>query len=404
MRNVTIATLRLLSGVVAVPILALLRMLRPWLRVRLLVVASHRFGHLALEPEMELLRQKLMPRQRRPVVVDLWSFGSARIQSNAYLVKLWAERIHHPPSWVTGALVRGGELFKFLALERPSLSIHGPKNGLDRGQRQCPTPTEFSAEEIRSLASVGFDPRKPYVALVVRDADHYLLRGEQEDESSTLLNADLSSFVAASAYLVENDLQVIRLGGPSRQSLPAIDGGVDYANSAIRTAELDVKLATFCKFAVSTQTGPDAVVLLARQPVLYVDVLRCSQFFFGTQLATWCPMRIKDPSDQRFWSLKRLCASNLLMAKNTDEFNRSGLQFIRSDSTQIREYVADFLSELHHSADEETLRSRMQVNNTLQLAMGERGQQKFGNIVAPISRIWLEKHGSWWMDASAPTK
>jgi putative glycosyltransferase (TIGR04372 family) len=396
MRKVPVALVRFFSGVVALPVLALIRILRPWLRVRLLIVASHRFGHLALEPEMELAVQS-SGLKKRPVTVDLWSFGSSRIQSNRYLVSLWAQRIRHPPSWVIGALIRGGDWVQGLALDQPSLSIHGPENRLDRQPRQCPQPADFTKWELESLESVGFDPRRPYVAIVVRDSSHYALRGETENPNYSVFNADLSTFVDASRYLVSKEIQVIRLGGPSHQHFPSSSGCFDYANSEVRTPELDVKLAMFCKFAVSTQTGPDAVALLGRRPVLYVDVLRFSQFFFGTRLATWCPMRIRDSDSQEFWSLGRLCTSDLIMAKSPDSFNRVGTEFVRSDPTHIREYVADFLDELSSPADSKTWVTRHRVNAKVQSAMGAAGRHKFGEIVAPVSRHWLESQGAWWL-------
>lgn len=390
---------RRLTALLAVPILGLLRLLRRWIRVKVLIVGSHRFGHLALEPELWLANRIVSQKRKIPLEIHLWSFGSLRTQSNSYLTKLWRERIHQPPSWVTGALVRGGELVHDLALERPKLSIFGPSNGLDRAPQQCPRPSVFSIQELKSLSLLGFDPTKPYVALVVRDSAYYATRGEKENPTSSILNAELSTFIEACEYLVEADLQVIRLGGPSRQQLPLMRGCLDYANSSIRSEELDVKLAMRCSFAISTQSGPDAVALLARRPVLYIDVLRYSQFFFGTKLATWCPIKMYDFNEQRDWSLLRLCSSHLLLAKRPEDFVGSGLTFTRSTSREIRDYVSDYLNEFHQPAETGVADLRALVNASLQRAMGDYGRRTFGDIVAPVSRKWLKDNETWWFDS-----
>jgi putative glycosyltransferase (TIGR04372 family) len=174
---------------------------------------------------------------------------------------------------------------------------------------------------------------------------------------------------------------------------------LDYANSSIRSEELDVKLAMRCSFAISTQSGPDAVALLARRPVLYIDVLRYSQFFFGTKLATWCPIKMYDFKEQRDWSLLRLCSSHLLLAKRPEDFVGSGLTFTRSTSREIRDYVSDYLNEFHQPAETGVADLRALVNASLQRAMGDYGRRTFGDIVAPVSRKWLKDNETWWFDS-----
>ena len=388
---------RLMAACLAVPVLAIAWCLRCNVRFRLCVVGAHRFGHLALEPEMWLSNKALNPRKHGPVEVDIWSLGSRRIRSNSYLAELWSRRLRRPPSWVVGALVRAGEWVPPLALERPALSIHGPRNGLDRSPRQCPDAAPFSDRERRELFEQGFDVARPYAALVVRDSAYYAARGEKEDSHLALLNADLSDFIPACRLLAASEVQVVRLGGPSHQRLPEISGCLDYANSAVRSAELDVKLPMSCRFAIATQTGPDAVALLARRPVLYVNVLRFSQFFFGTELATWFPMRFVDAERQLPWSIFKLGSSQLLSAKDPREFAESGITFVRASADEVSALVADFVDELENGVDQQTIELRNKVNSALQQQMQPWGESRFGDIAARVSRQWLSINQAWWL-------
>lgn len=391
------AIARRLTALAAVPLLLVAWCLRPVVRFRLCVVGAHRFGHLALEPEMWLSNRALTANHGRPIRIDLWSLGSLRVQSNHYLADLWSRRLRRPPSWVVGALVRAGEMLPMLALERAELSIHGPRNALDRVPQQCPTPDRFTEGELDAMRDCGFDPLRPFVALVIRDSAHYATRGEIEEQSMSLLNADLSKFSEACDYLVGRGFQVIRLGGPSPQRLAPQPGCFDYANSPIRSAALDVKIPMACQFAIATQTGPDAVALLGRRPVLYVDVIRPSQFFFGTRLATWYPVQFVDSVTNTPWSLNRLCASDLLAAKSTSTFAESGVDFRRSTEGELRSYVEDYVAELESgvTADVQSVRSR--VNETLQSSMHPWGTERFGEITAQVSRQWLLDNRSWWL-------
>jgi putative glycosyltransferase (TIGR04372 family) len=386
---------RVLLGLGAIPILALAWILRPVVRIRLCLVGAQRFGHLALEPEMWLASNS--ERRRLPFVFDIWSLGSRRVQSNTFLADLWSQRLRSRPSWLVAALVRAGEWLPHLAMERAPLSIHGPRNALDRSPQQCPSPGPFSDRERRSLREHGFDVDKPFAAIVVRDSEYYRSRGEQEGSDTSLLNGNLLDFIPACRYLAGVGVQVVRLGGPSQQRLPQIPGCFDYANSVIRSAELDVKLPMSCRFAISTQTGPDALVLLARRPVLYLNMLRFSQFFFGTELATWVPMRFVNKSDDRPVGLGEICRSRLLAAKNPSEFADSYFDFVRASADEVAVCVADFLDELENGVDPQIITVRKEVNHLLQQHMAPWAQERFGDIRAKVSRRWLLDHESWWL-------
>lgn len=393
------------TGIGALPILVFLWCLRPCIRFRVLIVGVHRFGHLALEPEMWLANKEISSDSPQRKVVDLWSLGSRLSQSNRELANLWKARLRPLPSWCVGALVRGGELAPSLALERPILSIHGPRNALDRAPRQISQLPSFSPQEVGAFLEHGIDLTRPYVALIVRDSAYYLQRGEIESAQSSILNADLEKFVSACSQLVELGYQVVRLGGPSPQKLPVLHGCFDYANSQIRTPRLDVALPSHCNFAIATQTGPDAVALLARRPVLYIDVVRFSQFFFGTSLATWIPVRFEVGSSQQPLSARALCRTNWLSAKDPGEFSDSRLSLVRATSEDIERYVVDYaigISNPSRNLDDSTERKRLMqwrvaTNEILASGMGIWGKERFGDITAQVSMQWLRENHQWWM-------
>ena len=126
------AITKLLVRAAAFLVLILLFIARPLVRVRLCIVAFHRFGHLALEPEIFLGEQELLKRNaptiRFPIQVDWWSFGPQRLQANKYLVFKWSEVVCMSPSWWIDALHTVGHLVPFLKLEEPKMSIRGNLN------------------------------------------------------------------------------------------------------------------------------------------------------------------------------------------------------------------------------------------------------------------------------------
>ena len=389
--------MRLMVTLLIAPVLFVAWCLRGIVRFRLCIVGAQRFGHLALEPEMWLASSQSDSKVRLPRTVDLWSFGSPRMQSNAYLTALWARRIRIIPSWIVGALVRAGGMMPKLALEQARLSIHGPANGLDKVPQQCPPVEGFTHMERELLQSFGFDVDRPYVALVIRDSAYYNSRGETEDPYLSLLNADLEKFLPACEHLLSLGFQVVRLGGPSPQKMGNVQGFFDYANSNIRTAELDVKLPMKCAFTVSTQTGPDALSLLARRPVLYIDVIRVSQFFLGTTLATWAPVQFIEPKTGEPWSLNKFCSTSLLAAKDPRQFALPDTKFVKVGANELRDIVADYVHELNNGVSEDVANLRSRVNRLLAAGMGSWGEARFGEVTSQVSRRWLIHNKEWWL-------
>jgi len=392
-----------MAALLAVPVLAMAWCLRCIVKFRICVVGAHRFGHLALEPEMWLSNRALNSRKHGPVEVDIWSLGSRRIRSNSYLAELWSRRLRRPPSWIVGALVQAGEMLPPLALERADLSIFGPNNGLDRSPRFLPDAEQWSAKEVGELRDFNFDPLRPFVALVIRDSAHYVARGEAEHESTAILNGELERYLSACQFLVDRGLQVIRLGGPSLQRVPQLPGIFDYANSSIRSHRSDVLLALGCQFVISNQTGPDAVALAGRRPVLYIDVLRLSQFFLGTQLATWVPVTIKDLASGRPWSLRKLCSTELLQAKDPQVFLDWDVEVSKASEHEILSYVSGYHDEFTVSSSriqggaKRKSQLQSQACEVIGDAMGEWGSRRFGNIVALPSNTWIQANSSWWL-------
>lgn len=397
---------KIAKGVLAIPaVLVLLAMwvFRPLVRVQLMVVAFHRFGHLALEPEMFLSFNEAKnaegPAYRQfPKTIRLWSFGPTRSQSNRYLVKKWKEVLLAPPSWWIDSLLHAGEKVSALRLDTPKLSVHGPANALDHSGPHL----SFFSDELKrgriELAKLGVDIDRPIVCLIVRNGGYYATRGEVESQGYELLNFDISTFELAAKSLVSRGYQVVRMGTGSEKPFGAgISGVFDYANSPLRSEFLDIYIAARCKFAVSTQTGPDAVCLAFRRPVCYIDVARFSQFFFGSKLAYWNPSELRR--DGTRLTLKEIVSSDVVWIKDPDDFIRHRIQSIRSTPQQIERLVGGFVDLYEkgftmspHDHDLST-----QAQEIIESGMGERGMGTFGRITAQLNPVFLHEQGSWFL-------
>jgi len=374
-------------------VLLVLKLIQPIIKFQLCVVGFHRYGHLALEPEIFLAEQEVMKTTNtsRRRVISIWSLGPVAKQSNSFLASKWKEALLVLPSWFVSSLQRVGFVFPFLKLEEPKLSITGSLNGLDKTGSHVSISAVEMEEGRKQLIEIGINPDKPYVCLIVRDGGHYESKGDIESAGYELLNFDINDFSGVAEVLIESGFQVVRMGsGSERPFTCKPDGVVDYALSKNRSEFLDVYLAATCEFAVSTQTGPDAVCMLFRRPVLYVDVTRYCQFFFGSKLATWSPVRLQK--NGCILNLSEVVNSEIAWFKDPNLFSKNGIYQQKSSKSELKELVRSYIR-AQGSVDEGVL----SVQSVVSRGFGERGRLHFGDVTACLAPDAARILGDWVM-------
>jgi len=372
-------------------ILLFLNALRPFFRVQLCIVGFHRYGHLALEPEIFLAEQELdsLEDGSSKRLVSIWSLGPKSKQANAFLASKWKQRLTVIPSWIADLLHKAGAIFPAIKLIEPQLSVTGWRNGLDKS----PPHLSFSDQEVElgkiGLLRMGVDPTQPYVCLIVRDGGHYKSNGDNESAGYDLFNFDINSFAGVADVLIENGFQVIRMGSGSEQPFTNAPAGVfDYALSNHRSEFLDVYLAATCVFAISTQTGPDAVCMLFRRPVLYVDVTRYGQFFFGSKIATWTPVRLFK--DGKILNLSDVANSEIAWFKDPGLFAANGISQQKSSEGELRDLISLYVENRKSPTPGSPWTQKLVAEG-----MGERGRRQFGDVTATLLSHAEQVLGEW---------
>jgi putative glycosyltransferase (TIGR04372 family) len=374
-------------------VLLVMKLIQPIIKFQLCVVGFHRYGHLALEPEIFLAEQEVMKTTNtsRRRVISIWSLGPVAKQSNSFLASKWKEALLVLPSWFVGSLQRVGLFIPFLKLEEPKLSITGSLNGLDKTDSHISISAVEMEEGRKRLIEIGINPDEPYVCLIVRDGGHYKSKGDIESAGYELLNFDINDFSGVAEVLIESGFQVIRMGSGSERPFTSKPVGVvDYALSTNRSEFLDVYLAATCEFAVSTQTGPDAVCMLFRRPVLYVDVTRYCQFFFGARLATWSPVRLLKSGS--ILNLSEVVNSEIAWFKDPNLFSKNGISQQKSSKSELKELVLSYIR-MRGGAGEKAL----SVQSVVSRGFGERGRLHFGEVTACLAPDAERILGDWVM-------
>jgi putative glycosyltransferase (TIGR04372 family) len=374
-------------------VLLVMKLLQPIVRFQLCIVGFHRYGHLALEPEIFLAEREIIKATNESPkrVISVWSLGPVAKQSNKYLASKWKQELLVFPSWFVSSLHSVGSVFPVLKLNEPKLSITGSMNGLDKTAPHVSFKAKEMEEGRKRLIEIGINPDKPYVCLIVRDGGHYKSKGETESQGYELFNFDIDTFIPAVQHLVDEGFQVIRMGsGFEKPISESVYGLIDYARSKFRSEFMDVYIAATCEFAVSTQTGPDAVCMLFRRPVLYVDVTSYSQFYFGSKLASWFPARLHK--NGKILNLSEIVNSEIAWFKDSNLFSKNGISQQKSSSSELKELVLSYIR-MCGSEEGEPLSTQLMISG----GFGERGRLQFGEVTARLAPDAERILGDWVM-------
>lgn len=386
----------------------------PRLHIRAMITNHQFFGHLVLEPEKFLSIQDakmdlyeidfigakdwkniaaLPPSAKSSHIITIWSLGGRGSTPNRQLVKMWKRYLTYVPGFVLGMFVRACETGM---LSNVSTYRFSSLLSADKALDQSPSHLSFLQSELKQVQieafNLGIDLNKPWVCLIVRNESASFTNSEYRSRS-------ISDFDEAVHLLAEAGLQVVRMGASKSPPLLVRHPLVfDYANSGQRTEILDLFLLAKCSFAISTLSGPDAVCLAFRRPVLYIDLANYALCFSGTSLTTWTPAKIVS-STGRYLSLEEVFECGAGWFWQDSQFSDSGMQIERSSSSEIAEYVNEYIAHWRPSTGTVEFEDFQQslYKSTMESSMGELGSQWHGQIRSQISPSFLLKHAEWFL-------
>jgi putative glycosyltransferase (TIGR04372 family) len=378
----------------ALPVVFIFYLLRKYVVVEFVLPNVTLFGHLALEPEKVL--SNIASHGSRsvgdPKRILIWSLGKSREQVNKALVKIWRRELFVLPSAVIDAMHRASKWlpnFEMKVLQFDKL--HENDHVLDL----CDSNLKLTSSEIemgeKYLRHVGIEAHTPYICLVVREAA-WAPPTTGPSSSGTLRSRSFEDFLLAAEALADLGVAVVKLGaaGTFKTAGTKI---IDYANSKDKSEFLDVYLPAHAKCVVSTMSGPDAVALVGRVPVLYVDIAQYSLCFAGTRLVTWVPARLISQKSGRAMSLSETFESGAGRFLGSSAFEQAGIKIEQSSPEQIRDYCLDFYQSLtNQKLDYGPIQNL--YREKFHTFLSKNSVAKLAPFNSSLSPLFLEKYGT----------
>jgi putative glycosyltransferase (TIGR04372 family) len=281
-RKLRHAPIWLVNGLWAVPLVLLIRILRPIILIRIGTLNSSRIGHFVADGAEQLARLQKQPSK----TVDWFWLGKPcntqweHMICRALPVHSWAKYV----DWWNRA-IPGGDAHMRPSSYTGSRDVEGMYARYDVKIPFLPGETEKALSWLRSK---GWSDGEPFVCLLVRDAEYLAndpIHGTARQRAALdwsyhdYRDSDIDTYVPAIQWLAAQGVWVIRMGKLMAKPLPTGMGHViDYAFDEGKSDLLDVWLLANCNGCISTGTGPDIIATLYGAPVLFVNFLPLGDF------------------------------------------------------------------------------------------------------------------------------
>jgi len=334
--------------ILAIPAVLIIRLIKPWLLVRLGGLISSRIGHFAANTELYLCERDAginVPNQRH---IDI--FYLQKPICNQQLSIMWQRVLRIWPAWIVAPIIRinqflpSGEPYEIGSNTQSDRDVH---NLLDRFSSHLKFTAEEEARGEAGLQAMGISIGVPFVCLNVRDSAY--LDGHQTNDWSyhNYRDSDIQNYVLAVEELADRGYFVIRMGAKVHSSINSTDPKViDYASNGMRSDFMDIYLGAKCTFCISTSSGFDAIPTIYRRPIVFVNSLPVGY------LSTFCHQYVSitrhhfSTQLNRSLTLSEIFSHGVGFGLISSVYETKGVELIENTPEEIRDVAIEMAERL----------------------------------------------------------
>lgn len=384
----------------AVPVVLVLRIIRPWLLVRWGGLINDRIGHFAGNTEMYLCERDAginVPKQR---YLDFF-YMTYRPVCNQQLATMWKRVLRIWPVWILAPISRvnrmipGGRSHEIGDNTQGALDVH---NLLDRFPPHLKFTPEEEARGEAGLRVLGIPHGAHFVCLIVRDSAYLDVYQPAVDWNyHKYRDSDIQNYVLAAEELSNRGYFVIRMGTKVKEAMKSVHPRViDYATNGMRSDFMDIYLGAKCEFCISTGTGIDAIPEMFRRPIVYVNMVPLGLLHtFRKEFISLTKKHISK-GEGKSLTMREIFNHGAAFCLTTSGYESKGIKLIENTPEEIRDVVVEMAERLNgawqpHSDDESLQRRFWEIFPTDAVDAGQ-GRPLHGEIRARFGAEFLRQN------------
>jgi putative glycosyltransferase (TIGR04372 family) len=314
------------------------RLLQPIFLVRFEKFLSNRIGHFAGNIEQYLCELDAEINKPKKNFIDFWYHPCP--PCNAQLSRMWGRVLNVAPRHmfvlveIINNFIPGGDLHKI---------GHNTNNDRDTNNllEKFPPHLSFLNEEARlgmiGLKSLGIPDGKPFICLAVRDSAYLHNQSPHLDWTRhNYRDGDIQNYILAADKLTQKGYYVVRMGAIVNQSMKTDNPFIiDYATNGTRSDFMDIYLGAKCTFCISNTMGFDAVPVIFRRPVLYIDNPQLGTIRTENSNSISTIKKYWKQDQNRLLTFKEIFEAGFDALWFSQEYEENGIKLIESNPVEI---------------------------------------------------------------------
>jgi putative glycosyltransferase (TIGR04372 family) len=341
----------------------------PIRRIRLGPIGSARIGHFITTVEAYLCKTQAGILATTSGCIDVFYFEEQ--VCNEEIARQWRGLVLVFPFprvafLAARLLAKCGPLGRRHLILADELSIWGVANERAihryRGHLVVPADIVRAGDEFLAMTAKG----KPLVCLHVRDSA-YLRQTQPDFDYSYHDYRDwhAGTLADAAAELSQQGYFLVRMGAVVDGTLPFL-GVFDYARSGLRSAGMDLYLASRCAFWIGTASGLVDLPWAFQRPLVIVNhvapLLPTEPRITFYKNSLWTFKKFWSEQKGRLLTFREILNSGVGSLSTGPQFKAAGVRFEDNSSEEIRDVTQEMVGRLNGTwvttAEDEDLQSR----------------------------------------------
>lgn len=214
----------------------------------------------------------------------------------------------------------------------------------------------------RTFEKWGIPPDAWFVAFHVRSPGFHR---EGDNPHQAHRNARIQSYLPAMEEVVRRGGWVIRLGDPTMDPLPPMEGVVDYAHSPDKSPEMDIYLCSACRFFVGVASGLSHVPTTFGVPCALTNWVS-NTFPVYSRHDLFLPKLRKFRTENRLLSFPEFMRPETrILSYSQPKMSERDIDAVDNSPEEIRELVSEMLDRvegrLHYTEEDEALQAQFRA-------------------------------------------
>jgi len=323
------------------PIVILIRVLRPIIVIRVGSLISNQIGHFGANTELYLCERDAGLQDSR--AVDIF-YHTAPV-CNQQLKKMWDRMLHVSPFARPLAIVNR-RLPGYAVHVIPMPSDKDPHGLLGRMRAHLSFTPEEEKVGQAGLRNLGIPEEASFVCFHSRDSAYLKetfpdlnLRYHDYRDSS------IHNCIAAAEELVCRGYFAIRMGAIVKEPLKITDPKIiDYAANGSRTDFMDIFLCARCRFFVGAAGGLNSIPRIFRRPIVFTNVVPLGRDHLLGNCGPnnlFIPKKLWLRESGRFMTFREIIESGAGGFFRTEQYEQLGLEVVENAPEEITAAVIE---------------------------------------------------------------